>query len=253
MDDSTILHGRPRPAPAYNGAYARARAAPAAVGHHVNADPVERDCHGRARAGRTLQSRGQGGRVDLRIGNARPGRGRRDRRQGRRRCPDPPGHRAHARDPCRLRLLARAGGFGDGLHQAAVGFRRDERGLPRLLDDGPAGTHDDRQRPRSPGCAGRDIDDRGAERRRARRHPPVRLGQVAEPVQLRHPHRRHVVSRRPGIAQRPRQQRRARRRDGADDDGARQCRRAAEGGGDVGTRTSSARGCTCRTWPVSSR
>ena len=53
----------------------------------------------------------------------------------------------------------------------------------------------------------------------------VRLDQVAQPVQLRHPIRRHAVSRRPGLAQRQGQLRRRRRHDDADQDGARQRRR----------------------------
>ena len=70
---------------------------------------------------------------------------------------------------------------------------------------------------------------------------PAELDQVAESLQLRDSHRRHVVSLGPGVAQRPRQQRRVRRRQRADDGRARQRRRAAEGGGDDARNVVSAR------------
>ena len=60
---------------------------------------------------------------------------------------------------------------------------------------------------------------------------PAGLAALAQPVQLRDPDRRHALSVRRRVSQRPRQRGRARRRAGADPHGARERRRDPEGRG----------------------
>ena len=120
----------------------------------------------RRQPGDAVQRRGQGRRPDLRLRHAR----QRRRRQG----ADQAGARQHQRHAEDRRLEPRERRERHRLPRNQSDFAGDERGLPRLLDQGSAGAHD-RDGAAAQRRAGRDRGGRGARRRRARRRQPERV------------------------------------------------------------------------------
>ena len=210
-------------------AHANLRPSSHELPRHVHPSAEQDDCHGGHRARLSLQPCGQVGRFDLPLRRAVAGRQREHHGERRHQGPDQGHHRAHADDSDRGRLVARSGGGRHGLPEVGERLRGDERGLQRVLDEGSADADDGRRRRRAARRARRDFDDRRADRRRASRDPSGRLDQIAQPLQLRHSHRRHALSFRTGLAQRARQLGRRRRHQRADRSRPRQRDRVAEG------------------------
>ena len=182
-------------------------------------------------------------RLDLRRRHAR----HRRRHQG----PDQERARPDEPDAHQGRLEHGPGRGGSRLYQERVRLRRDERGLPDLLAEEPARAHDDRVGLRGARRAGRNVDGRDPERRRAPGDPPGGVDAVAQPVQLWHQERHDAVSLRPGLAQRQGQLGGRRRHDRADQDGARQRPRHSRAGGHDASTTWSPRASTSPTAPSS--
>ena len=116
------------------------------------------------------------GRPDLRVGYRRDGCGRQDRRR-RHQGADAPDAEQYSAGAARGRLEPGQRRERHGLPDRRLGLRGDERGLPDLLAQGPAGADDDRGAARARGRANRDLDDRGARRRRAHGRPAGGLDQ----------------------------------------------------------------------------
>ncbi len=151
-----------------------------------------RDQHRRAPR-RSIQScrRSRRARLPVRGGGRRRGSG--NRREGERSGAGAAGARAAGHASRRSRIVAGAGCLGNGVPAVSRRLPGDERGVPRVLAARAPHSHHRHRGSHPSGRARRDLHGGGLEWNRTRGGPSARLASGDEPLQLRHPDRRHAV------------------------------------------------------------
>ena len=180
--------------------------------------PLAGHAAGPARLRALDRARRPGLRVGHPAGAAGRGRIRRAGDPGARRTAPAPAGRRHVSRPRRLDLR---------LPRQRLRLRGAEHGLGEVLALGASRQDDDCRRPSRGGGPYPGLGCRRGRRDQPQRDPAARLAGADEPVQLRHPGRRHAVSLGPAPAQGRRQHAREGRHRGADGRRLRERRRGA--------------------------